>query len=257
MTEEVEALVASRSRRPGSRPGEGSDPGNPARRLPAGGRRRLVPVTRTRSRSRPHNGRLLRCRTQPRPSRTDASRCWRAAGADPPWGVPEAGSPPLTKLQDSCLVAPRPARLLSPKRLLTPRIASQISPTDPGLLLDFPAMIQSGLAPAGLVQLPGRNTGRGYRAGTDRRPDRSKCSIQPSSSTRMSSSTYLSSLTLRRGLRANHHMLTIVATTPSAAAGFAILWERSDMRMTIPGSALGPQIPVGGQPRHVPPHGRT
>jgi hypothetical protein len=47
---------------------------------------------------------------------------------------------------------------------------------------------------------------------------------------------YLSSLTLRRGRRANHQMLAMVATTPSAAAGFAILRERSDMGLTIPAS---------------------
>src|SRR5665213_966221 len=47
--------------------------------------------------------------------------------------------------------------------------------------------------------------------------------------------TYLSSLTLRRGRRANHQMLAIVARTPRAAAGLAILRERSDMQVTLPG----------------------
>ncbi len=40
---------------------------------------------------------------------------------------------------------------------------------------------------------------------------------------------YLSSLCLRLGLRANHQMLAMVASTPKAAAGFTILRERSDM----------------------------
>jgi hypothetical protein len=47
---------------------------------------------------------------------------------------------------------------------------------------------------------------------------------------------YLSSLTLCRGRSANHQMLTMVATTPNTAAGFAILRERSDMGLTIPAS---------------------
>ena len=40
---------------------------------------------------------------------------------------------------------------------------------------------------------------------------------------------YWSCLCLRLGLRANHQMLAMVASTPKAAAGFAILRERSDM----------------------------
>ena len=40
---------------------------------------------------------------------------------------------------------------------------------------------------------------------------------------------YWSSLCLRLGLKANHQMLAMVASTPRAAAGFAILRERSDM----------------------------
>jgi len=40
---------------------------------------------------------------------------------------------------------------------------------------------------------------------------------------------YLVLLALRRGRRANHQMLAIVATTPNAAAGLAILCERSGM----------------------------
>jgi hypothetical protein len=46
---------------------------------------------------------------------------------------------------------------------------------------------------------------------------------------------YLSSFTLRRGRRANHQMLAMVARTPKAAAGLATLRERSDMALTLPG----------------------
>ncbi len=45
---------------------------------------------------------------------------------------------------------------------------------------------------------------------------------------------YLSSLIFRRGLRANHHTLAMVASTPTAAAGFTILRERSDIPATLP-----------------------
>ena len=48
---------------------------------------------------------------------------------------------------------------------------------------------------------------------------------------------YLSSFTLRRGRRANHQTLAIVATRPRAAAGLAILRERSDMPLTLPVSS--------------------
>ena len=63
--------------------------------------------------------------------------------------------------------------------------------------------------------------GRGYRAGAGPpagpvTPDRAPVD-------------YLSSLCFRLGLRANHQMLAMVASTPKAAAGFAILRERSDM----------------------------
>jgi hypothetical protein len=54
-------------------------------------------------------------------------------------------------------VALRPAILLPPKRLSTPRSARQISPTNRGLLLGAPVPTQAGLTPAGLVQLSGRN----------------------------------------------------------------------------------------------------
>ena len=46
---------------------------------------------------------------------------------------------------------------------------------------------------------------------------------------------YLSSLTLRHGRSANHQTLAMVARTPKAAAGLAILRERSDMERTLPG----------------------
>jgi len=53
-------------------------------------------------------------------------------------------------------VALRPAHLLPPKRLLTPRSARRLSATNRGLLPGFPALTRVGLAPTGLVQLPGR-----------------------------------------------------------------------------------------------------
>ena len=60
---------------------------------------------------------------------------------------------------------------------------------------------------------------------------------------------YSSSLTLRRGRRANHQMLAMVASTPKAAAGLAILRERSDMGPTLPGG-LGrrPRTATGRDP---------
>ena len=64
---------------------------------------------------------------------------------------------------------------------------------------------------------------RGYRAGD--RP----CVEVGARAVRRRRSGYLSSLCLRLGLRANHQMLAMVASTPKAAAGFAILRERSDM----------------------------
>ena len=50
----------------------------------------------------------------------------------------------------------RPARLLPPKRLLTPRSARRLSTTNRGLLPGSPATTRTGLSPAGLVQLSGR-----------------------------------------------------------------------------------------------------
>ena len=51
----------------------------------------------------------------------------------------------------------RPARLLPPKRLSTPRSARRVSPTDWGLLPGTPVSTRTGLPPASLDQLPGRN----------------------------------------------------------------------------------------------------
>ena len=64
----------------------------------------------------------------------------------------------VTRLQDSRLVALRPTRLLPPKRLLTPRSARRLSTTNRGLLPGSPAITRVGLAPTGLIQLPGRTT---------------------------------------------------------------------------------------------------
>jgi len=60
----------------------------------------------------------------------------------------------VTRLQSSLTL--RPVILLPPKRLLTPRSARQISPTNRGLLLSVPVPTQTGLTPAGLIQLAGR-----------------------------------------------------------------------------------------------------
>ena len=59
-------------------------------------------------------------------------------------------------------MALRPARLLPPKRLLTPRSARRLSTTNQGLLPGAPAITRAGLAPAGLVQFSGRNTNAAY-----------------------------------------------------------------------------------------------
>jgi len=74
------------------------------------------------------------------------------------------GSPivSLTRLQDSRLVALRPARLLPPKRHLTPRSACRLSTTNRGLLLGSPAITQVGLTPTGLVQLQDAPWARAY-----------------------------------------------------------------------------------------------
>ena len=59
----------------------------------------------------------------------------------------------------------RPARLLPPKRLSTPRSARGLSTTNRGLLPGSPAITRTGLTPAGFVQLAGRNTGQTYKGG--------------------------------------------------------------------------------------------
>ena len=56
--------------------------------------------------------------------------------------------------------------LLPPKRLLTPRSARQISPTNRGLLLGAPVPTQAGLTPAGLIQLSGRTAAAPYAIAT-------------------------------------------------------------------------------------------
>jgi hypothetical protein len=63
----------------------------------------------------------------------------------------------LTRLQDSRPVAVRPAILLPPQRLLTPRSARRVSTTNWGLLPGTPVSTRTGLPPAGLGQLAGRN----------------------------------------------------------------------------------------------------
>src|SRR5271169_3659945 len=62
----------------------------------------------------------------------------------------------------------RPARLLPPKRLSTPRSARRLSATNRGLLPGSPAITRTGLPPAGLVQLPGRTMAQvlGHRLST-------------------------------------------------------------------------------------------
>ena len=59
------------------------------------------------------------------------------------------------------------------------------------------------------------------------------------------------SLTLRRGRRANHQTLAMVASTPKAAAGLAILRERSDMGPTLPGVPEYRAVEAGALVSHV------
>jgi hypothetical protein len=54
----------------------------------------------------------------------------------------------------------RPARLLPPKRLSTPRSARPLSKTNRGLLPGAAAPTRTGLPPASSMQLPGRTKGR-------------------------------------------------------------------------------------------------
>jgi len=56
----------------------------------------------------------------------------------------------------------RPARLLPPKRLLTPRSARRLSMTNRGLLPGSPACTRTGLSPAGLIQFSGRTIAKFY-----------------------------------------------------------------------------------------------
>ena len=65
-------------------------------------------------------------------------------------------------------MALRPAHLLPPKRLLTPRLARRISPTNRGLLPGAPVPTGTGLTPAGLIQLPGRTMLRILGPSTDK-----------------------------------------------------------------------------------------
>ena len=69
-----------------------------------------------------------------------------------------SGSAPSLFLCRGCRIRVmlRPARLLPPKRLSTPRSARRVSPTDRGLLPGAPVPTRVGLAPTGLVQLSGR-----------------------------------------------------------------------------------------------------
>jgi hypothetical protein len=55
-------------------------------------------------------------------------------------------------------MALRPAHLLPPKRLLTPRLARRISPTNRGLLPGAPVPTGTGLSPASLIQLSGHTS---------------------------------------------------------------------------------------------------
>lgn len=52
----------------------------------------------------------------------------------------------------------QPARLLPPKKLLTPRSARRLSTTNRGLLPGAPVPTRTGLSPVSLDQLSGRTT---------------------------------------------------------------------------------------------------
>jgi hypothetical protein len=69
-------------------------------------------------------------------------------------------------------MALRPARLLPPKRLSTPRSARRLSTTNRGLLPGSPAITQAGLTPAGLVQLSGRTMPPVYSPARGLAPDK-------------------------------------------------------------------------------------
>jgi len=68
----------------------------------------------------------------------------------------------VTRLQDSRRVTLRPAHLLPPKRLSTPRLARHLSATNQGLLPGAPVPTGTGLSPASPVQLARRNTSAAY-----------------------------------------------------------------------------------------------
>ena len=75
-------------------------------------------------------------------------------------------------------MAVRPAILLPPKRLLTPRSARRVSTTNRGLLLGAPGPTQTGLTPASSMQLSGRTMPKrlsGRAGSADRWRDRSAC----------------------------------------------------------------------------------
>src|SRR5690606_21229983 len=70
-----------------------------------------------------------------------------------------SGSAPSLSLCRGCRfrLMLRSADLLPPKRPSTPRSARHLSTTDWGLLPGAPVLTRTGLPPAGLTQLPGRN----------------------------------------------------------------------------------------------------
>jgi hypothetical protein len=70
-----------------------------------------------------------------------------------------SGSAPPLFLCRGCKVRLmlRPARLLPPKRLLTPRSARRLSTANRGLLPGAPVPTRTGLSPVSLDQLSGRN----------------------------------------------------------------------------------------------------
>jgi len=72
-----------------------------------------------------------------------------------------SGSAPPLFLCRGCQVRLmlRPARLLPPKRLLTPRSARRLSAANRGLLPGAPVPTRTGLSPVSLDQLSGRNMG--------------------------------------------------------------------------------------------------
>jgi len=88
----------------------------------------------------------------PHPIRNQDWRTWPSPRHE------RLGSPIVspTRLQS------QPTRSLPPKRLSTPRSALGVSPSSRRLLPDAPALTRTGLSPAGLTQLPRRNTAGAY-----------------------------------------------------------------------------------------------